>query len=174
MASSPKRPHPFAPKPIADKASHPNFPHIQSAEQAEHADQPWASCKTQETSKMKPKNRKMADGQCKKYTEKAENREGRLCQGWLLGDFAHSRDFVRLLLLASFCGRVMPRSCRGWSIALDPLCSRLREQRRHIRYCCCLTCQRSSLRAHMSRQAFQTGGLGCSFFAYNWKLPAYS
>ena len=28
--------------------SHPNFPHIQSIEYAEHADQPRACCKTQE------------------------------------------------------------------------------------------------------------------------------
>ena len=29
-----------APKPIPDKASHPNFPHFQSIEYAEYADQP--------------------------------------------------------------------------------------------------------------------------------------
>ena len=40
----------MAPKPIPDKASHSDFPHVQSMDYAEHADQPGACCKTQENS----------------------------------------------------------------------------------------------------------------------------
>ena len=53
----------YAPKPIPDKASHPNFPHIQSIEYTEHADQPcacwqWWRCKTQQNA-VRNKKRKM-------------------------------------------------------------------------------------------------------------------
>ena len=42
------------PKVIPDKARHPDFPHVQSIEDAEHTDPPRACCKTEKIMAEKP------------------------------------------------------------------------------------------------------------------------
>ena len=76
----------FGVHPIPDKASHPNFPHIQSIEYVEHADQPQACCKTQRKQQnAAEKKRKMRNLRTvsARRSGKTESWEGWLRQGWL-------------------------------------------------------------------------------------------
>ena len=69
----------LAPKPIPDKGRHPNFPHIQSIEYVEHADQPRACRKTQgkqQKCSRKKDHAEHADSQRETKMEKAETGEG--------------------------------------------------------------------------------------------------
>ena len=71
----------FTPKPILDKAGHPNFPHVQSREYAEHADQSWACGKTRENSNKNaaPKTKK---GKCRTCGQSAQAKNGK-SERWL-------------------------------------------------------------------------------------------
>ena len=71
----------IAPKEIPDKASCPNFPHVQSIKDVEHADQCRACCKPQQ--KHISENAEHAADWHENIKLYLEHWKGRLCQGWL-------------------------------------------------------------------------------------------
>ena len=75
----------IAPKPIPDKASHPNFPHIQSIEYEEHADQPGHAAKHSKNRQKKRKMRNVRTASARKNGK--NNKSGRVAlSGLALGD----------------------------------------------------------------------------------------